>query len=397
MIMIRHASWITVLSLSFAGTVFSGDLGFRYQAGKCLNAKGEAGLNPSFLGQCADLRGVVISRLNLDGIDFSGSKFTNTDLQLTTFRGGRLVDVDFESAKLAGADFIDAHLERVSFQRSSLKNAKFSGATVLESSFKGVDLGSFDLSLSNFARCNFDEANFNGTKLTEAVLESSSFKGANFKDAHLAKADLRRANFDGANLRGSNLEGAEVKGATFAGAKYNRRTKLPFTQEEAANQKMTFIRVTEFSGIMNNVPIEELDDWEICHVSKFAESQPLEKVLKDCQATHVMLACRVTGGNTFIVAGYGAYNQVFKEIGTSQTGTLDNDVLFYYSNTYSIGFAAKGDTLQRNSCDVGTNQPEKRLCFHTQNQNLSGGYRCGATVGLNSSTAYERVFLKANP
>ena len=70
---------------------YAGDLGFRYQNGQCVNSQGMAGLNPSFFGPCADLRGAILGHLNLDGIDFSGSQFTASDLQKSSLNNAILI------------------------------------------------------------------------------------------------------------------------------------------------------------------------------------------------------------------------------------------------------------------------------------------------------------------
>ena len=74
-----------------------------------------------------------------------------------------------------------------------------------------------------------------------------------------------------------------------------------------------------------------------------------------------------------------------------------NGVDWYYSTSYSWGYTHQGDGVSRSSCDVQSGSfPQHRVCFHTSSSRLSGGYRCGTTLSLNSSSTWERVFLHAD-
>ena len=76
-----------------------------------------------------------------------------------------------------------------------------------------------------------------------------------------------------------------------------------------------------------------------------------------------------------------------------------NGVGWYYNGNYSWGFAPEGDTINRNQCDVVDSSfgvgidGDKRLCWHTLNNALNSGWRCGRADSLNSSSAYERVIF----
>jgi hypothetical protein len=52
----------------------------------------------------------------------------------------------------------------------------------------------------------------------------------------------------------------------------------------------------------------------------------------------------------------------------------------------------------RNSCDIagGETNPELRLCWHTGGGNIQGGYRCGATTGLNGDPTWQRLVFHAD-
>ena len=72
-----------------------------------------------------------------------------------------------------------------------------------------------------------------------------------------------------------------------------------------------------------------------------------------------------------------------------------NGVSWYYNDSYSWGFARENDPLSRNSCDTNNTNPEDRLCWHTHGNEVSTGWRCGATTGLNGNNNWERKIFQA--
>ncbi len=77
---------------------------------------------------------------------------------------------------------------------------------------------------------------------------------------------------------------------------------------------------------------------------------------------------------------------------TGNTTHIAKEVGWCDTDCYFWGYVHAGDTLTRASCDTAAGSyPDERLCWHTSSGSLSGGYRCGETTGLNSSTTFERV------
>jgi hypothetical protein len=109
-----------------------------------------------------------------------------------------------------------------------------------------------------------------------------------------------------------------------------------------------------------------------------------------------MLACRQVGSDTFKLLAHAPREDVLFFTGTSNTAHDANGVGWYYSDSYSWGFAKQGDPLKRGSCDTESINPTQRLCWHTSNGNLSGGWRCGSATSLNGSATWERVVLHAD-
>ncbi len=107
-----------------------------------------------------------------------------------------------------------------------------------------------------------------------------------------------------------------------------------------------------------------------------------------------MLGCRQVGADNFTVLAMGENLEVFKNVGDGSRAYNDhNEVRFYYSEGASFGFAKVGDSINRNSCDIESNNPESRLCFHTSGGNMNGGWRCGSTIRLNGSSSWERYIF----
>jgi hypothetical protein len=74
-----------------------------------------------------------------------------------------------------------------------------------------------------------------------------------------------------------------------------------------------------------------------------------------------------------------------------------NGVGWYYSTTWSWGFAPGGLPVNRDSCDFndgGQASPQLRLCWHTGGNSLTGGYRCGNDTPFGSD--WHRIVFEAD-
>ncbi len=69
---------------------------------------------------------------------------------------------------------------------------------------------------------------------------------------------------------------------------------------------------------------------------------------------------------------------------------VHNGAHWYYSPDHSFGFVPLGEAVNRQPCDTNQGRAAERLCWHTRD---FGGWRCGATTGLNQSMEWERVVL----
>lgn len=203
-----------------------------------------------------DLSGAPYDKMNLSGVDFSGSVLTGAglrgaNLRTAIFDGATLARADLEECDARGASFRDADVSEVKASRARFDQAVFDDAsgshgTYTGASFAGASLAGADLEASDLRRCDFrgakmdaadlvhskiDESNFTGASMIHCSLESVHGHGAHFERCSMADlrasdgadftrarfvlVDAPRAQFAGAtlvdaNLSGSNLEEAEL-------------------------------------------------------------------------------------------------------------------------------------------------------------------------------------------
>jgi hypothetical protein len=158
---------------------------------------------------------------------------------------------------------------------------------------------------------------------------------------------------------------------------------------------------TPFSGVATNLPIAALGGWTQCYSDTYAlAGTPLLGIFGSCPQANLLLGCRATGSSTLDVAAYAPRADVSFDTGTSNVPHNANGVGWYYNGNYSWGFAPEGDPINRNACDTvdssllsGTDG-DKRLCWHTLNNALNNGWRCGRADSLNFSSAYERLVFE---
>jgi uncharacterized protein YjbI with pentapeptide repeats len=227
--------FLICLSIDAFGT----DLGFRYSNGKCVDQGGKEGLNPSFFGQCADMKGAVLGRLQLNDIDFSGSQFSSSDMQKTTFHRCILNGVNFDGANLSGVEFIEAKIAASSFKKSTLRNISFSEAAI--------------------AKTDFSEADFSAAQLSQFVASTSKFNGAIFDNADLSAAKLTGADFTGASLLAANLQGADLSGATLTNANFVNAMASSVNLTGAKAQKVNFTSANLTKADLTRAAITESD------------------------------------------------------------------------------------------------------------------------------------------
>jgi cysteine-rich repeat protein len=150
-------------------------------------------------------------------------------------------------------------------------------------------------------------------------------------------------------------------------------------------------------GPQTNVPEADLGGWETCWVGNFGQNYPgLTNTIfgQDCTGSKLLLGCRQAGSDTFALVAMGDRADVLFDTGNGNVTHDANGVSWYYSSGWSMGFADEGTGVSRNSCDTANVSPELRMCWHTGNDAITSGYRCGSTISFGQQ--WERVIMHAN-
>ena len=151
------------------------------------------------------------------------------------------------------------------------------------------------------------------------------------------------------------------------------------------------------SGPQTNVPVASLSGWTQCYTDLYNNgSTALATIQAQCSGTYLLMACRLTGDPTLILLAAAPRADVLTDTGTGNTTHDANGVAWYFNSNWSWGFAPAGVAVNRNSCDIASGSDTLRLCWHAGSGNINGGWRCGATTGLNASTAYERLVFHSS-
>ena len=139
--------------------------------------------------------------------------------------------------------------------------------------------------------------------------------------------------------------------------------------------------------------------WTQC----FTDTSPtrsLAAIQAACGNANVLVACRVGGSDTLLVAAQGLRADVFG----SDAPHVGNGVSWYFGNVPgagSWGLAPAGAGLNRNPCDIAGGPQDgfaagfgsQRLCWLTSAGNLTTGARCGDHDTSAAGSSYERLIF----
>ncbi len=162
-------------------------------------------------------------------------------------------------------------------------------------------------------------------------------------------------------------------------------------------------RRAEFDAVEQNLPETVLSGggFTPCYVAPYSDgATSLATIRAQCDGNVLVMGCRpMPSANnpnpTLTVAAMGHRDEVLRDVGDGQDAMhFHNYVNWYFSEQASWGFAPYGTAVSRTTCDT-LNGPNdvgaQRLCWHTGEGSINGGWRCGATTGLNGSGAWQRV------
>ncbi len=149
-------------------------------------------------------------------------------------------------------------------------------------------------------------------------------------------------------------------------------------------------------GPQTNVSVNTIiqGGWEPCYSDTYDVHMEANTVLANCTGGRLMLACLETGSEVITLLAQGERSDVIFDTGNTQDLHVANGVGWYFNDSGldSWGFVRAGDTVSKNNCDTdASGANDERLCWHL---NDDGGYRCGANIDLNFSTAFQRIVLQ---
>jgi Stigma-specific protein, Stig1 len=154
-----------------------------------------------------------------------------------------------------------------------------------------------------------------------------------------------------------------------------------------------------FTGIVKDEAVATLTNgWTECFKQTYGTGgATVASMLAACTKSNVMVACRRTGSATMTVAAQAPRTDAFFDVGNASEARREaNGASWYFSGGASFGFAPTGEPITRLSCDTASSRAQERMCVHTSNGNIDGGWSCGSARGLNGDNGWERIIYHAD-
>jgi hypothetical protein len=156
-------------------------------------------------------------------------------------------------------------------------------------------------------------------------------------------------------------------------------------------------------GPQTNVAVADVVGWEVCWSGPYDGVTPqLDDILDTCDGAELMLACRYDEDDFYTVLAHAPREDVLMEMPWPFTPHVANGSGWYYWAPNGVGemgawgFVNAGDVTSNGVCDFDNDDEvnsDLRLCWHTQETFIAGGFRCGATYPLNKSMLWTREIL----
>ena len=141
----------------------------------------------------------------------------------TSFKKATLDDAIFDSSTLAGANFINASMNRTSWWNVRdldciIPGNKYLNYPQIRKIFQEYS-GEIEREYLNFDNLNLEGINFSNKNLTGAT-----FVGTNLSKSNLRESQLRDAQLTFSNLSGADLTKANLTGVYFKDIRYDQET-----------------------------------------------------------------------------------------------------------------------------------------------------------------------------
>jgi len=108
-----------------------------------------------------------------------------------------------------------------------------------------------------------------------------------------------------------------------------------------------------FSGVARDLRVASLSGWSQCYAESYGRaSTTIDAIKASCTGKLLMMACRPLGSETLQLAAYAPRQDVLFDTGSGNETHDANGVSWYFSESQSWGFAPRGDSVTRNSCDT---------------------------------------------
>ncbi len=155
-------------------------------------------------------------------------------------------------------------------------------------------------------------------------------------------------------------------------------------------------------GVQQNVSPALLQGWTQCYSGTYSDNGPdFGALLAQCSKAKLLLACRPVNQQNFTLLAMAPRLDVLFDCAQQDNCTKQsNGVSWYFSTSYSWGFAPGNQSVHRFSCDYTDPGnplpfPELRMCWHTGGNSINSGYRCGAN-DLNGAGDWQRLVFHAD-
>ncbi|MCB9535144.1 MAG: hypothetical protein H6704_02690 [Myxococcales bacterium] len=139
--------------------------------------------------------------------------------------------------------------------------------------------------------------------------------------------------------------------------------------------------ILSFSGVRQAVPVADVErgGFRVCWEGDYgADDGPVAAIDAACDGDVLLLGCSTDDLDVLDVAAMGERAIVVGDHGAGPQDSVEhNDVQWYRSPSQSWGFAPAGVAIHRNSCDIGDERADERLCWHLSAGSLLDGFSCG--------------------
>jgi hypothetical protein len=162
------------------------------------------------------------------------------------------------------------------------------------------------------------------------------------------------------------------------------------------------------SGPQTNVAMSTVTSggWTNCFSEPFGTyGTSIASAVSGCSGDLLMMAAAPNGDTNFQLLAWAPKADVMYETFGGNVTHNANGSEWYFNGSWSWGFAPGGSTVSLSSCDTtastsfgGVNgTTPQRMCWHTDGDALSGGWRVGANDFLNyEPTGYTKYLLTAS-